>query len=196
MKGVLVEMICNHRVRVGILASFLLAVILPSVTVCQPAAISPAAISPTAISPTAISPTAISPTAISPAAIRKFLQWLGRWTKRIPDIPSRPKRPKRPGPPRRPIPLPPRLRVEQSLIKTQRASRAAKSAIDSIPNGVPHAARILMKVWQANQEKIDAVVEKMKSSELSDRKLDKLERELEDVRKDQQNIEELTQKYG
>ena len=176
-------MSCAYRLRICVFAVFLIAAILPAVT-----------------------------DAGIPQAVRIVLRVLRR-TARIPRPPivTRPIPVPKPRPvPRRP-PRPPtrpvkpsieaaRDRAHLSADKAQAASRAALRTIESGTQGTVyqgvHTARILTRIWQDNHDRITAARDKLRDPDLSEEEIDSIESDLDSRRKEQQKIQELSQKYG
>ena len=83
-----------------------------------------------------------------------------------------------------------------SASKAQETSRAAWQAIRSAKDMPLNISRVLAKLWQGNEDKINAAVKKLRNPDLSEWEITQLARELDSLRKEQQKIQEKAEQYG
>ena len=83
-----------------------------------------------------------------------------------------------------------------SASKAQEASRAAWQAIRSAKDMPLNISRVLAKLCQENEDKINAAVKNLRNPDLSESEVKQLARELDSLCKEQQKIKALADQYG
>ena len=83
-----------------------------------------------------------------------------------------------------------------SASKAQEASRAAWQAIRSAKHMSLGTSRVLAKLWQENEDRINTALQKLENPDLSEWEIRQLDWELDSLCKEQQKIQALAAQYG